>query len=84
MSKMFKKSGAGVLIKHKNGRLAIAAVSYRRSGSNLLHTNGWKFQDHPTKQLNLYNQGSRALIREVKKKQVIIYLTQKCMFVWLG
>ena len=69
---MLKKSGAGVLIKHKNSGLAISAVSYRRSGSNLLHTNGWKFQDHPTKQLNLYNQGSRALIREVRKKQVII------------
>ena len=28
----------------------------------------------------LYNQGSKALIREVKKKQVLDYLTEKCMF----
>ena len=47
----------------KKGRLAIyKGLPNRRSGSNLLHTNGWKFQDYPTKQLNLYNQGSRALI----------------------
>ena len=68
-------------MKYKKGGLAISEVAYRRSGSNLLHPNGWKFQDHPTKKLNLYNQGSRALIREVKKKQVLVYLAQKCMFV---
>ena len=31
------------------------------------------------KQLNLYNQGCRALIGEVKKKQILVYLTEKCM-----
>ena len=35
----------------------------------------WNF-----KQLNLYNQECSALIREIKKKQILVYLTEKCMF----
>ena len=46
----------------------MSGVAYNRtSASNLLHTNGWKFQDHRTKQLNLYNQGSSINLRSKEK-----------------
>ena len=54
LSRNVKKRGAGVWMKDEKSGLAISGVAYRIGGSNLLHANGWKFQDHTTRQLNLH------------------------------